>query len=76
MAGTVRKSKMEGQTFKIYFKRKLPATADNKGLEGKTQRLCPSQTLETLAKILLAKLLRKFKHFQEINYEFFSFIRD
>jgi len=27
----------------------MPATADNRVLEGKTQRLCPSQTLETLA---------------------------
>jgi len=40
---------MDYQTFKIHFKRKLPATAQNKVLEGKTQRLCPSQTLETLA---------------------------
>jgi len=30
----------------------MPATADNKVLEGKTQRLCPSQTLETLTGIL------------------------
>ncbi len=27
----------------------MPATADNRVLEGETQRLCPSQTLETLA---------------------------
>jgi len=32
-----------------FILKKMPATADNRVLEGKTQRLCPSQTLETLA---------------------------
>jgi hypothetical protein len=50
------------QTFKIHFQKELPATADNRVLDAKAQRLRSSQALETLSESLAKKTIAEKKY--------------
>jgi hypothetical protein len=50
------------QTFKIHFQKELTATADNRVLDAKAQRLRSSQALETLSESLAKKTIAEKKY--------------